>query len=96
MRGSPEKSSKDAFLSRWGFRGKGAASYPSSPSSHLLLGLPTLLLVFTELLVFLLSHMKQHSQQLDPYPILSSEELGFNDLILIYLNLITHRSLTEF
>lgn len=96
MRGSPEKSYKEAFLSRWGFRGKDAASYPSSPPCHLPLGLPTLLLVFAELLVFLLSHMKQHSQQLNPYPILSSEEVGFNDLILIHLNLITHRSLTDF
>lgn len=53
------------------------------------LGLPTLLLVFTELLVSLSSHTKQHIQQLGPYLILSSEELGFHNLILTNLNLIT-------
>jgi hypothetical protein len=82
-RGSPGKSYKDAFLDRWEFRGCLSSLFPSMPSP---LGLPTLLLVFTELLVFLLSHMKQHVQQLSPYPILSSEALGFNDLILINLN----------
>lgn len=58
-RANPGKSYKDAFLDRWGFRGCLLSFFPSMPPP---LGLLILLLVFTELLVFLLSHMKQHVQ----------------------------------
>lgn len=86
-----------------GFRAKDAVSYPSSPPCHL--HLPSPLFSWHPQTSWSgcghsclpVCHLYETAiQHHSPNPILASEELSSNDLILINLNLIAHGSLTEF